>query len=145
QRKLLARFPPASERGALRRLMTALVFCPGLSLKGAYDTLAAQFFSLKALARPLMAYSDRPPAPFEIPVLFIQGDEDIQTPTELVHDYLAAIHAPAKRLVLIPGGGHMAVFAMPDVSLETLRRELPALLRPSLRSSPRRRGSSAHA
>jgi hypothetical protein len=43
------------------------------------------------------------------------------TLTSLVREYYAAIDAPAKDLILLPGGGHCAVLAKPDVFLAGLR------------------------
>jgi len=47
---------------------------------------------------------------FQVPVYFIQGDEDFTTPTRLAREYFSRIRAPRKRFVTIRGGGHFAVF-----------------------------------
>jgi pimeloyl-ACP methyl ester carboxylesterase len=47
---------------------------------------------------------------FETPMLFLQGDEDLYTPTAEVERYAATLEAPSVRLELIRGGGHSAVF-----------------------------------
>ena len=56
---------------------------------------------------------------YEVPIVFLQGDADLYTPTAQVADYAAALTAPSVRLELIAGGGHSAVF-MRDAFLEAL-------------------------
>lgn len=66
---------------------------------------------------------------FQMPVFIIQGDEDMQTPAEQAKAYFARIAAPSKRLVLLPGGGHRAIIAMPDQFLAALQTYVrPAVL-----------------
>ncbi|CAN5875732.1 alpha/beta hydrolase [soil metagenome] len=125
QRKILRRFPPASEKGAFARMAADMLFMPGLSLREAWRHNKAPYFAAGKLAPALMSYSDSG-APFAVPVVFIQGEEDIQTPTSEVVSYCAAITAPAKRLVIIPGGGHMAMVVM----AEEFRRTLVEHVRP---------------
>ena len=47
---------------------------------------------------------------FEMPVVFIQGTEDITTVTALAKDYFNRIDAPTKHFVTLAGAGHLAVF-----------------------------------
>ena len=79
-----------------------------------------------------MTYSDRVPTPqIPVPVVIIQGDEDIQTPTSLARDYLDGVQAPSKAFVTIPGGGHNAVLAMPDAFHTALKTHvLPLAAKP---------------
>jgi pimeloyl-ACP methyl ester carboxylesterase len=121
ERRILMRHPPASERGIMGRLIRALLFAPGLSLGQLRDYAAAMGFSSRMLLQAVLTYEDpKPYAPFEVPVVFIQGAEDIQTPTSLVETYCAEITAPSKAMVLLPGGGHWALGAMPDAFLAAL-------------------------
>lgn len=64
---------------------------------------------------------------FSIPMLFIQGADDHVTPTPLVARYEAAITAPAKQLLILPGGGHNAVITMPDKFLAAMQSGLGPL------------------
>ncbi|HEY2707151.1 MAG TPA: alpha/beta hydrolase [Caulobacteraceae bacterium] len=139
---LMSRHPPAGEKGLMRRLMVTALFAPGFSLKQLYESLTAGQFSIRALWGELISYRDpKPYAPFEIPVFFIQGAEDIQTPTSLVEEYFAEIDAPTKQLILLPGGGHMAIVAESAAFLEALiTYVLPAASKPARR---RRRPASA--
>ena len=124
RRILIGRHPPPNERGMQWKVLLALLTAPGFSLKQAIDWFRAPAFSMKALADAFFAYSDGPPyAPLEVPFVVVQGAEDIQTPTSLAAEYLDTIAAPAKRFVSLPGGGHMAMVAMPDAFLRALLAE----------------------
>ena len=48
---------------------------------------------------------------FDVPVVFIQGEEDITTVTALARDYFDRIEAPRKRFVILAGVGHLAIFS----------------------------------
>jgi pimeloyl-ACP methyl ester carboxylesterase len=125
RRILTGRHPPPNERGMQGKVLVALLTAPGLSLKQVMDWFAGADFSIKALGDGLFSYSDGPPyAPLHVPFVVIQGSEDIQTPTSLAADYLEAIEAPAKRFVSLPGGGHMAMVAMPEAFLQALLTEV---------------------
>ncbi len=60
---------------------------------------------------------------FEVPMVFLQGDQDAFTVTSEVQAYAAEITAPSVAFDLIPGGGHSAVF-MREPFLERLRRHV---------------------
>jgi len=124
RRVLIGRHSPASERGMQGKIALALLTAPGVSLKQAVDWFNAATFSARALMGALFSYSDGPPyAPLAVPFVVIQGADDIQTPTSLAAEYLDALEAPAKRFVSLPGGGHMAMVAMPDACLQALLTE----------------------
>jgi pimeloyl-ACP methyl ester carboxylesterase len=124
RRILIGRHPPPNERGMQSKVLVALLGAPGLSLKQVIDWFGGANFSITALKDALFTYSDGPPyAPLAVPFVVIQGSYDIQTPTSLAAAYLEAIEAPAKRFVSLPGGGHMAMVAMPDAFLRALLAE----------------------
>lgn len=115
ERKILMAHPPASERGLYHTATLAALSAPGAGLTDIRDWFGGQSFSIRDLYAPMMAYTDRAaPAPIAVPVVIIQGDEDIQTPTVLAREYFDRLPAPSKTWVILPGGGHSAVFAMPD-------------------------------
>lgn len=61
---------------------------------------------------------------FAVPMVFLQGDADLYTPTAEVEAYAAALQAPGVRLELVEGGGHSAVFmreAFQDALLRHVR------------------------
>lgn len=125
ERRVLFRFPPASEEGLQGELVRRLIFAPGLSLRGAYDTLAAQLISIRHLYGELSAYADpMPPAPLAARVVFIQGEADAQTPTPLVQAYADSLPGAEITFVRLPGGGHLALLALADDVLDVLLREV---------------------
>jgi pimeloyl-ACP methyl ester carboxylesterase len=110
QRRLLFANGSALDRRMMRAMPTTLLFAPNLSLREVWANLAGNFFSVDALYDALMAYDIRRlGARFEIPMIYIQGAEDIQTPTVLVQEYFETLEAPKKQLILIEGGAHIAV------------------------------------
>ena len=61
---------------------------------------------------------------YATPMFFFQGEHDRYTPTPRVAAFEQAITAPEKKLVVIEGGGHAAMFLR-----EAFLRELVAVLR----------------
>jgi pimeloyl-ACP methyl ester carboxylesterase len=109
----------AWSKQALRMLLTA----PGLTLRDVY-TFNAGFMAYppQPLYEQTMAWSAwHAGTSFEIPFFMIHGDDDQHTLTGLAQEYFAAVQAPAKDLVLLPGGGHCAVLMQPAAFLTALR------------------------
>jgi pimeloyl-ACP methyl ester carboxylesterase len=138
QRRILFASGSALDRATLRAMPAALFFAPGLSLRDVWATLAANFFSIDALYDALMAYDIRRLGTrFEIPMIYIQGADDIQTPTSLVEEYFKTIDAPKKELILIEGGAHMAAITHIDAFCEALVEQVRPLVPSSSRHSDR--------
>jgi pimeloyl-ACP methyl ester carboxylesterase len=57
---------------------------------------------------------------FDVPVVFIQGSEDLAVVTSLTKDYFDKIAAPRKDFVLLRNAGHMAMFRERDAFLAAL-------------------------
>ncbi|HEX9068683.1 MAG TPA: alpha/beta hydrolase [Ktedonobacterales bacterium] len=53
------------------------------------------------------------PADYEVPIYYIIGEDDWQTPAALAQDYFTRIHAPFKKFFLMPHAGHMAMVDQP--------------------------------
>lgn len=51
---------------------------------------------------------------FTVPVVMIQGSEDLVTATPLAKDYFERIEAPAKQFVLLEGAGHLGLIFDPE-------------------------------
>lgn len=60
------------------------------------------------------------PADYEVPIYYIMGEDDWQTPAALAQDYFTRIHAPNKRFFLIPHAGHMAMVDQPAQFFDVL-------------------------
>lgn len=69
---------------------------------------------------------------FRIPIYFFQGAEDERTLASLAKEYFEKINAPHKEFVLFEGGGHFAVWSMPDRFLQELVRRVRPLAERSL-------------
>jgi pimeloyl-ACP methyl ester carboxylesterase len=57
---------------------------------------------------------------FAVPVIFIQGGDDLLTTTSVVKSYFNQIVAPNKKFIELPGDGHLAIFRDPDAFLAQL-------------------------
>jgi pimeloyl-ACP methyl ester carboxylesterase len=64
---------------------------------------------------------------FSVPIIFIQGYDDLLTTTEVVKDYFNSIAAPSKRFVELPLAGHDAIFGDTNEFLEQLVEQLRSL------------------
>jgi pimeloyl-ACP methyl ester carboxylesterase len=53
------------------------------------------------------------PADYAVPIYYIMGEDDWQTPATLVQGYFTQIHAPSKQFFLILHAGHMAMVDQP--------------------------------
>ncbi|GKU24919.1 alpha/beta fold hydrolase [Clostridium folliculivorans] len=58
---------------------------------------------------------------YEIPVFYIMGGNDWQTPYSEAEEYFNKIEAPFKKYYLIPNAGHMTMLDQPDLFFEALQ------------------------
>jgi pimeloyl-ACP methyl ester carboxylesterase len=96
-------------------------------LLGSRGFLAGAQFSQETMWDEMLA--DDLPARgllFVVPVVMIQGSEDLVTATPLAKDYFDRIEAPSKEFVLLEGAGHL----VPIVESERFRRALVEHARP---------------
>jgi pimeloyl-ACP methyl ester carboxylesterase len=100
---------------ALRMVLTA----PDLTLRGIYLFNAAIMSYPQPLYEQTMSWVQG--TRFAVPVYLLHGEADEHTLTSLVRESFAAIEAPAKDLVLLPGGGHCVVLNQPEAFLTALR------------------------
>lgn len=78
-------------------------------------------FTQQAMVQILLTASIRPYGnDFKLPVIFIQGSEDLAVVTPLVKAYAGQITAPSKDYVELKGQGHAAMFRDRDEFLQTL-------------------------
>ena len=90
------------------------------SLKDLMDFFAANQFCASRLFKQWMAFDahklgDR----FALPVVVIQGEDDLMAPMSLVSRWLDGVQAPMKRLVALKAG-HLSMFTTPEAFLEAL-------------------------
>jgi pimeloyl-ACP methyl ester carboxylesterase len=60
------------------------------------------------------------PAEYKVPIYYILGENDWQTPYVLAQEYFNRINAPYKNLYLIPNAGHMTMLDQPQLFFEAL-------------------------
>ena len=99
-------------------------FMPDFTLVDWWDWFAGMRFSAKFLRGkdgPMFQQSlDAMGYDFALPVIFIEGDEDYNTPMAPAQDYFNRIAAPGKAFVQIHGGDHFLPFDRPDAFLTAL-------------------------
>jgi pimeloyl-ACP methyl ester carboxylesterase len=105
EQTISADHPAASER----RWGPDFLFAPGYSIRDSLQLIGgASRHRSKLVAEDLKYSAESRGAHFEVPIFFFQGSDDIQAPLALASEYMDAISAPRKALVIIPGGGHNA-------------------------------------
>ena len=60
-------------------------------------------------------------AEYQVPLYYIVGEQDWQTPVALTQDYVQRIKAPEKKISIIPNAGHMTMVDQPALFLSVLR------------------------
>ncbi|OPJ55479.1 alpha/beta fold hydrolase [Clostridium oryzae] len=59
-------------------------------------------------------------AEYKVPIYYILGENDWQTPHVIAEEYFKKINAPHKKLYLIPGAGHMTMIDQPNLFFDAL-------------------------
>jgi pimeloyl-ACP methyl ester carboxylesterase len=103
---------------SLRMVLTA----PHRSLRDVWLFNTAFMFYPQPLYEETMRWSAAAEGTrFAVPFFIFQGDADPHTLTSVAQEYFGAVEAPAKDLVLLPGGGHCAVLMQSGTFLAELR------------------------
>lgn len=61
------------------------------------------------------------PAEYQVPLYYIVGEQDWQTPVALTQDYVQRVNAPEKQIYIIPNAGHMPMVDQRTLFLGILR------------------------
>ncbi len=143
QRKLLISTMPKAERGVFRRQLLDLLIAPDSTLKDMASYVRGVRFSLRALWGRIADWRLADGGEeFQVPMVFVQGDLDLQTPTALVTELVPKLRAPAKELVIIEDAGHVALITHPDrFRRELVERVLPFALAKGKTTHRRRQGA----
>jgi pimeloyl-ACP methyl ester carboxylesterase len=64
---------------------------------------------------------------FSVPVIFIQGSEDLLTTTSVVRNYFNQIVSRNKQFIVLPAAGHLAIFRDRDAFLALLATQVRPL------------------
>ena len=57
---------------------------------------------------------------YKMPIYYVLGENDWQTPHVISEEYFKTIEAPRKKIYLIPDAGHMTMVDRPDLFIDTL-------------------------
>jgi pimeloyl-ACP methyl ester carboxylesterase len=113
--------PPSASGRALPNMFGAALTTPGYTLKDGYDLFAAFDFSSTSLYSEMMRYQSAAYGrEFKIPVLIIQGAQDLQAPAALAKEFIEQIKAPRKKYAELTGEGHTAALILGDVLLKEI-------------------------
>ena len=61
------------------------------------------------------------PAEYQVPLYYVAGEQDWQTPVALTQDYVRGITAPEKQIYTVPNAGHMTMIDQPARFLNIMR------------------------
>jgi pimeloyl-ACP methyl ester carboxylesterase len=121
ERWILETYAPKQERNLVFLFFGTVLSAPNLSLGDIVEYFKAQMASQSALLPQIYAWkAERLGRDFQVPMVFVQGTDDIQTPTPIVRAYADWITAPSKTFILVPGGGHTASITSQDFVLKRL-------------------------
>ncbi len=122
-----AAMDPASMAAVLSPPAGASYLAPGVELPEPYARSLAVYAALRPeiVAFDALALGRR----LEVPLFFFQGEHDAFTVTSEVQTYAAAVEAPSKRVVLIEGAGHSALFVRHEVLAQLERHVRPVAMR----------------
>jgi pimeloyl-ACP methyl ester carboxylesterase len=120
KQSLAEKADPDYGRVLQRRIGSMLLYNPGYTLGDLVDFGRANQFSGSRLFAQWMAFDARRLGMrFELPIVVIQGEEDVMTPTPLVREWLDQVDAPKKDLVLLKAG-HLSMMTAPGPYLDAL-------------------------
>ena len=119
---------------AWQRLAPAIVLTwPGYRIADVYRSFrGVLFMPPQIFSQTLNCTPDWLGTDIQVPYVILQGADDRHTFPELAREYLAAVRAPTKDFVLLPGCGHLALLQQPELLLtELLTRVRPLAATPS--------------
>jgi pimeloyl-ACP methyl ester carboxylesterase len=121
ERWILESYAPKQERDVFFLFIGTLLSAPGYSLGDLVQFIKGQMGSQDALVPQIYPWrAVRLGRDFQVPMVFVQGTDDILTPTPIVKAYADWITAPSKTFILVPGGGHSASITSQDFVLQHL-------------------------
>jgi pimeloyl-ACP methyl ester carboxylesterase len=112
------------------------LYAPGYSLLDLLHAVQSIRFTLDtflgpAMAGPLMHVNLNSLGPdFAIPMFVFEAPDDYITSPELAKAYLGTLNAPRKEFVMLPAGGHFAVFTHPEDFLSEMNSRVRPLASP---------------
>jgi len=125
QRWSMATDPEARawQRGAAATVLTWPGYGPGDIYRAATGAL---FLPPRLFEETMACTPERLGTDIDVPVILLHGADDLHTLPDLAEEYLAAVRAPAKAFVRLPGVGHLGPLSRPDLYLDALLARVPA-------------------
>ena len=110
------------EEKNLSSLARMLAFThPRYSLTDIHNFYESAEFSEQTIRDELYAYDARTrPMQFDVPIVIVEGTEDMVTPAAYIRRYFDDIRAPAKSFALVRGGGHSVIVTRPAEFLDSM-------------------------
>jgi pimeloyl-ACP methyl ester carboxylesterase len=94
---------------------------PRYSLTDIHNFYESAEFSERTIRDELYAYDARTrPMQFDVPIVIVEGTEDMVTPAPYIRRYFDDIRAPAKSFALVRGGGHSVIVTRPAEFLDSM-------------------------
>jgi pimeloyl-ACP methyl ester carboxylesterase len=120
----LNEYAPSSDRAVFGTLGNTLLTAPDYSFRDLYyRNLGFTAATPPALFKEMFSTNlDELGMSFSVPIYLLQGTQDNITVMSSTRAYYDAIRAPHKEFVGLEGGGHFAVWSMPNRFLMELRR-----------------------
>ena len=112
------------------------LYAPGYSLFDLYHAIQSIRFTLDTFIGPTMqgpamkADLNALGPDFAIPMFVFEAPDDYITSPELAKAYVGTLNAPQKAFVMLPAGGHFAVFTHPQDFLKEMNLRVRSLASP---------------
>jgi pimeloyl-ACP methyl ester carboxylesterase len=121
QRNLLVSTMPKAERRIFQRQFLDMALAPDGKLIDVAHNVQGLMFNIRSLWGQLGEWRMAEGGfEFAVPMVLVMGDLDLQTPTALVTETFPKIVAPSKELVVLEGGGHLALMTHGEPFLKAL-------------------------
>jgi pimeloyl-ACP methyl ester carboxylesterase len=128
ERRIQSAYAPPADRAAITSLIGGLLTAPGYSIGDVLQVQQGMRESLERLAPQVEAWkAERLGRDFQVPMLFVQGADDLVTPSEVVKGYADWVAAPQKSFVLVPGAGHLVLVSRPELVLKLMDERIRPL------------------
>jgi pimeloyl-ACP methyl ester carboxylesterase len=120
----------------LAQEQSSSLYAPMYSLKDLYHAVESIRFTLDtfigpSMVGPLMTANLKSlGSDFALPMFVFEGPDDYITSPELAKGYVDMLNAPQKEFVMLPAGGHFAVFTHPDAFLKEMNSRVRLLALP---------------
>lgn len=94
---------------------------PFLNLAEKKTLIFSDYNLFEGTWKTTLEYDFRQNMNFEVPVLFIYGEEDVSCPSELLQECFDEIKAPSKKLVVMKEASHMCFYDQPEKFWEIMK------------------------